>query len=61
MIVYLSVCSMEEEEEGDCDMCTDSDDKTDATNCKVKWTQEEVSEKNNLIFYMYFSDIHLVL
>ncbi|XP_056278923.1 v-myb avian myeloblastosis viral oncogene homolog-like 2a isoform X3 [Pseudoliparis swirei] len=32
---------MEEEEEGDCDMCTDSDDKTDATNCKVKWTQEE--------------------
>lgn len=49
IIGYLCGCSMEEE--GDSNMCIDTDsdtaEKKDGTKCKVKWTQEEVSEKNN--------------
>lgn len=43
------------EEQGDCNMCNDTDSdtadgtKNDGTNCNVKWTQEEVSEKRTLI------------
>lgn len=47
IIGYLCVCSMEEE--GDSNLCieTDSDtaDKKDGTKYTAKWTQEEVSEK----------------
>lgn len=56
MIGYLCVRSMEEE--GGCNMCIDTDsdtaEKKDGTKCKVKWTQEEVSEKktfNNCFLY----------
>lgn len=38
------------EEEGDCDLCTDTElnaaVKSDGKNCAAKWTVEEVSEEN---------------
>lgn len=43
----MCVCSIEDE--GDSNLCIDTDsdtaDKKDGTKCKVKWTPEEVSEK----------------
>lgn len=55
------------EEEGDSNLCieTDSDtaDRKDGMKCKVKWTQEEVSEKRTLLnFYnVYILDTHGVI
>lgn len=47
IIGQLCVCRMEEE--GDSNLCIDTDsdtaEKKDGTKCKVKWTQEEVSEE----------------
>lgn len=38
------------EEEGDCDLCTDTESnaavKNDCKNCAAEWTVEEVSEEN---------------
>lgn len=40
------------EEEGDSNLCIDTDsdtaEKKDSTKCQVKWTQEEVNEKKPL-------------
>lgn len=39
------------EEEGDCDLCTDTESnaavKNDGKTCAAKWTVEEVSEETN--------------
>lgn len=55
------------EEEGDSNLCVDTDsdtaEKKDGTKCKVKWTQEEVSERkalNSCCHPDFFSDIKIM-
>lgn len=62
MHVYFTdcLCVHSMEEEGGCSMCIDTDSETaekkDETKFKVKWTQEEVSEKtfNNCFPYNHY-------
>lgn len=56
LLVNLCGCSMEED--GDSNMCIDTDsdaaEKKDGSKCKVKWTQEEVNEKKTLTLMCIF-------
>lgn len=51
---FFNICSMEEEQDSNLCIETDSDtaDKKDGTKCKIKWTQEEVSEKRTFNTFM---------